>query len=376
MRIEKVFLWMFFVALTSTALGQHKLTLNLTDMTPHVGQLFQVRVIDKASSEEVGRKTIGSIPSAAFQVNLFVILEGHDYRIDFYADFSGNGQYDPPPADHGWRLQLDNAVGDTTLNFQHNTNFTDIGWSTDSDVSEFAGEWNGYWMNLTYNTTDSIHAVIEVIPDSQKVRITSTTAGVFGNPQTVTFKGEFAYDNEADSIVVPAPNDWTGSTTASHGELHGSVTAPDYGGITLDLNGNFGPSQVIMTYDMSGAFTANGIIVLIKKIETSVEQVAAGNLPDQFVLYQNYPNPFNPITNIEYGLPQAGQVTWIIYSILGQKVRTLVDEKYPAGHFAVTWDGKDDYGNALSSGTYFYQVQVRNHGELVYRNTEKLLLLK
>ncbi len=101
-----------------------------------------------------------------------------------------------------------------------------------------------------------------------------------------------------------------------------------------------------------------------------------GGRTGTFKLSRNYPNPFNPITNIEYVLPQAGQVTLIIYSILGEKVRTLVDEKTPAGHFAITWDGKDDYGNILSSGAYFYQIQVRNHGELVYRNTEKLLLLK
>lgn len=107
---------------------------------------------------------------------------------------------------------------------------------------------------------------------------------------------------------------------------------------------------------------------------TSVKKIPGS--PENYQLFSNYPNPFNPITNIEYVLPQAGQVTLIIYSILGQKVRTLVDEEYPAGHFAVTWDGKDDYGNILSSGTYFYQVQVRNQGEPVYRNTEKLLLLK
>ena len=88
MRIEKVFFWIFFVALAGTALGQHRLTLNLTGMDPHVGQFFQVRVIDKASGEEVGRKTIGSIPGAAFQVDLLVIMEGHSYNIDFYADFS------------------------------------------------------------------------------------------------------------------------------------------------------------------------------------------------------------------------------------------------------------------------------------------------
>ncbi len=353
MRIEKVILLMFLVALTSTALGQHKLTLNLTGMNPHVGQLFQVRVIDKASGEEVGRKTIGSIPSTAFQVNLFVILEGHDYRIDFYADLNGNGQYDSPPADHAWTLQLDNAVGDTTLNFQHNTGFTDIDWSMDSDVSEFGGEWTGTWKNLTYNTSDSIHAMVEVIPDSQKIRITSTTAGIFGNSQTVTFNYEGVYYVDTDSAVIQAPGNWTGSATFLFGEIYGSVTAPDFGGITLVLNGNFGPSQLIMTYDMSGAFTANGIIVLIKKNETGVDQVAAGNQPDQFTLNQNYPNPFNPKTAISFSVKEPNRVVLKVYDLLGKEVAKLADKNFTPGFYEFLFDATE-----LPSGVYFYRVQI------------------
>jgi hypothetical protein len=53
---------------------------------------------------------------------------GNDYYVDFYADHNGNGVYDPPPADHAWRLDLMNVTGDSGLDFSHNTNFTDIQW--------------------------------------------------------------------------------------------------------------------------------------------------------------------------------------------------------------------------------------------------------
>ena len=53
---------------------------------------------------------------------------GEDYYIDFYADHNGNGQYDAPPVDHAWRLELSNVAGDSQLDFTHNTNFTDIEW--------------------------------------------------------------------------------------------------------------------------------------------------------------------------------------------------------------------------------------------------------
>jgi hypothetical protein len=48
--------------------------------------------------------------------------------VDFYADHNGNGVYDPPPADHAWRLELNDVAGDSELDFTHNTNFTDIQW--------------------------------------------------------------------------------------------------------------------------------------------------------------------------------------------------------------------------------------------------------
>jgi parallel beta-helix repeat protein len=83
-------------------------------------------------------------------------------------------------------------------------------------------------------------------------------------------------------------------------------------------------------------------------------------MPRMYQVRQNYPNPFNPSTTIVYHLPDVGyqpaEVEIVIYNLLGQKVRTLVKErKYPGEH-RVSWDGKDDEGNDLSSGIYFYKL--------------------
>jgi hypothetical protein len=83
-------------------------------------------------------------------------------------------------------------------------------------------------------------------------------------------------------------------------------------------------------------------------------------MPRMYQVRQNYPNPFNPRTTIVYYLPDVGyqpaEVEIVIYNLLGQKVRTLVKErKYPGEH-KVSWNGKDDEGNDLSSGIYFYKL--------------------
>ena len=93
--------------------------------------------------------------------------------------------------------------------------------------------------------------------------------------------------------------------------------------------------------------------------------------PLVFSLSQNAPNPFNPETIISYSLPQSEQVKLVIYNVLGQQIRTLVNAFKPAGRYRVVWNSKDDFGHSVSSGIYFYQITA---GEFL--DTRKMLILK
>ncbi len=93
--------------------------------------------------------------------------------------------------------------------------------------------------------------------------------------------------------------------------------------------------------------------------------------PDAFGLFQNHPNPFNPETEISYDLPNDAYVILTVFNVIGQKVKTLVDESQNAGHKSVRWGGKDDNGNRVSSGVYFYRIQA---GE--YSQTKRMVLVK
>jgi hypothetical protein len=85
----------------------------------------------------------------------------------------------------------------------------------------------------------------------------------------------------------------------------------------------------------------------------------------------NYPNPFNPETTIAFSVPTAGPTTVKIYNLKGQIVRTLVNEVREAGKHSTVWNGKDDRGNGVASGMYFYSVG--NDSKTV---TRKMLLAK
>ncbi len=98
---------------------------------------------------------------------------------------------------------------------------------------------------------------------------------------------------------------------------------------------------------------------------------SADPLPYRFELSQNFPNPFNPVTMIEYSLPARSHVTIEVINILGQRVRTLVNESKSAGTHHIEWDATDDAGKPLSTGLYLYRFQAGEHVE-----TRKMLLLK
>ena len=98
------------------------------------------------------------------------------------------------------------------------------------------------------------------------------------------------------------------------------------------------------------------------------------DLPLTFVLYQNYPNPFNGQTKIDYEVMDVAglvDVTVQVYNVLGEKVKTLETARHAGGRFTVRWDGTDDRGTKLSSGTYYYRLISGN-----FVSSKKMIMLK
>ncbi len=112
-----------------------------------------------------------------------------------------------------------------------------------------------------------------------------------------------------------------------------------------------------------GVFHVSGVI-------TDVDDGSAP-LPLSFRLGQNYPNPFNPATTIQFTTAERSFVTLEITNIVGQKVRTLLAQPMTAGSHQVTWLGRNDAGQEVSSGIYFYRLSTGKHTAV-----KKMILLK
>ena len=95
------------------------------------------------------------------------------------------------------------------------------------------------------------------------------------------------------------------------------------------------------------------------------------DLPRTLVTKGNFPNPFNPMTTIKFAVPKDGKVDLAVYDVAGRKIATVLSEVLTAGNQEVTWTGRNDRGQAVASGTYFYRVSAGD--ETV---TGKMLLMK
>ncbi|MDZ7362976.1 MAG: SBBP repeat-containing protein [candidate division KSB1 bacterium] len=93
-------------------------------------------------------------------------------------------------------------------------------------------------------------------------------------------------------------------------------------------------------------------------VPVSVEETESP--PAEFSLRQNYPNPFNPSTAINYELPKQAEVKLDIYDLQGRRIRTLVNQRQPAGRYTITWDGRNEQGEVVTSGVYIYQLRAGN----------------
>ena len=147
------------------------------------------------------------------------------------------------------------------------------------------------------------------------------------------------------------------------------------GGTTVIDSINLDATYIEVALDVR-ALSTSGFAVReleVYGIPTTLAVADAGrNIPDRFALSQNYPNPFNPSTTITYGLPKAGNVSLVVYDVLGREVATLVRGTLGAGYHTATWDAR-----SVASGVYFARLVVTNeYGAIAFNKVTKLVLMK
>lgn len=107
------------------------------------------------------------------------------------------------------------------------------------------------------------------------------------------------------------------------------------------------------------ASSFNGALTLLRlePVSTAIEPDDVP-LPRNTVLAANYPNPFNPSTTIPFRLMETARIRLTVHDVLGRSLRVLADGNRSAGEYALVWDGRDNAGRTLPSGTYLVTLAV------------------
>jgi hypothetical protein len=189
------------------------------------------------------------------------------------------------------------------------------------------------------------------------------------------YTGDFDLD---DDIDIAINDEWDGVFVVYYNDGTGNFVDPRYYWVGQYMHGftgadldNDGDEELI-------AVTYTGGTDSLKIFWNRIDQIPLDNndnhpntIPDLFTLDQNYPNPFNPVTTIDYSLPRQANVSITIYNLLGQEVRSLVNESQPAGNYNITWDGRTGSGEIAASGLYFYRLKA---GDFI--KSKKMIMLK
>ncbi|MBN2088313.1 VWA domain-containing protein [candidate division KSB1 bacterium] len=218
---------------------------------------------------------------------------------------------------------------------------------------------------------------------------------IFGSPLTTYTKSYNAGWNLIGSVAGTTnfqdPNDNPdGSVVSTYG--YDAVTGqylqiyPGGTGILEEKQGYWLAVSQSCSLTIGGSSLSKNIVAMsAEKVERFAEQFGAQPPAPPFITdpamtqflisdkieSTNYPNPFNFETVIKYSLPAAGRTEIYIYNLLGQKIRTLLNAQQQKGFHQIVWSGRNDEGEFVANGVYFYRIVAAKHQQI-----KKILMLK
>ena len=291
------------------------------------------------------------------------------------------------------------------------------GWSAAQNILE---PWNGY---AVFSANNSSITLIPFYDDNQSrsrtpsleewslnIKVESES---FFNYMTVIGRKEFA-KNLTDTYDIPSPKFLENKLSIvtsldsknSYHYISDFRSTADFNGVwDLRLNAELGQKNIFISTSENSFFPEGLYFSLVdiqnksinyeiiktgsvvkynsdlsldykivsgdKNYVTITSEKILENIPDKYFLSQNYPNPFNPKTKLDYELPKRSNIQILIYNVLGQQVKILINKEQNYGSHSIFWDGLDQLGNEVSTGVYFARMTTSS-----FTQTKKMLLLK
>ncbi len=219
----------------------------------------------------------------------------------------------------------------------------------------------------------------DVIPDGPLTQVEATVSGDAVEGLTVAFAqsiagqpADYAHNAVTDangylSLTISNPDGVSGYYTARASNADGEIVGQWH---SIPLNHN---QRQILELTLGGGMKIVRVepLAAAKPVVTAETETVSETVPEVSGLAPNFPNPFNSATLITYHLSTPGPVQLVIYNVLGQPVRTLVDQSQAAGTYQIRWDVLDQRGVSLSTGIYIARLSYPGGVQ-----TQRLLYLK
>ena len=261
-----------------------------------------------------------------------------------------------------------------TIRFQSTDYPITISWSLPSTIaptSTIMDPFGGIFVNASFSGTGSVVVTLTALTtllvsvdyiDIVPVELTSFTASVSEGRVVLNWATATELNNQGFEIERASSSAMPVQGWEKIGYVPGNGTTSEprtYSFLDPNVqNGNY--TYRLKQIDFDGTFAYSD--------EVAVE---VDLTPSEYNLFQNYPNPFNPTTTISFRVPVASDVNITIYDMLGQEVQSLFSENVQAGNYSVEWNGENNAGLKMSSGSYIYRMTVGNFIE-----TKEMILLK
>jgi hypothetical protein len=331
--------------------------------------------------------TIATIKINALTFNKSGTSTGTDVSaFHLYRDGGTLGQYD---SGIDILLRTYTYSGGNTISFSNLTNLLDI-----------TGDANYILVTVDVSTSaDPLHTLGLVLSDQQSI---SLVDNVYNGPETSININSFSNLGTAGDYSLPVTLssfqaragygniqlEWTTASEENNAGFY-LMRSEDPEGEFIRLNNELiegnGNANTSHTYSYTDPEVTPDVTYYYKLYSVdyngdvyAYNTLATGTammLPKSFAIYQNYPNPFNPTTRLKFDVPKQAEISIEIYNMLGQKVRTLVNNEIyqPGVYDNIIWNARDDRGNQVANGIYYMVFSARNFD---FRQVRKLVFMK
>ncbi len=279
--------------------------------------------------------------------------------------------YDATPEDDSWNTLCD-INGDETIDL------TDLQWP----AMNYGTNYNdGTTTNLIYKESELVNKNVSVrlkqineSGDLTTFRINAENCnGLHSYETRISIDNNWSLESVQNKLKSSRKyffNKNSGNETVFVSTTFGSKVSSDDNPVLAEFTLRRKSSKASEPQLTSALLIDVNHNIYTPSLVTAVEENVT--LPVEFSLKQNYPNPFNPSTTIDFAIPEEGEVMLEVYNLIGQKIRTLVSYKMKAGHYQAVWDARNDRGVKVSSGVYFYHLNVEGK----FNKTYKMILMK